>query len=407
MNEVEQFIASREPDPNHLIILDNVDAFDRRKSIHCVISETDMSRVRPRNPIRRGANARSIVCERLKEICKREFRPVTGTIPTTTPSAQNLSTRSLNKFCRRRHHHRCPAARIGHIRCDQPQPEVVQPTICEILFQHPKQCKLSSYNFKREPSLHLGTLRKQDIVRYVREVGKSTAIEIMEEVYATDDCITDSDEIVEEDGGKVVEESINEDAKADEELNDREIEKDYRPEETSVSGAEKEAIRNNIFLDSKAHVLSYPISVLLDVFTMEYDACSGMRFIRIKTNDSVHRLRVLCNTDEGDAYAFELTNLIEMGKHSERLLLSTDPIAKQKLSSVAFLVIREHVIRTDTRIPARHFSAQLQIALSRECRYIRPRSLACNEDIVPSRVTQLESLILEAADAVSRIPKSA
>lgn len=400
MAELSQFIESREPDPNHLIVLDDVDAFDDYKTRQCVISETDKDRTKPRNPIRRGANTISLVNERLAEIGGVQTRPRSKT------GAENENVRSRTTVCRRRNHHHRPARGMRNSQFSKVQPAVNNATMNEIVFECPKQWKVTADNDKWDSTCQLRALRKQDILNYVQELNKTKAREIMEQVYPASDSEYFSEAQSESENTAVIlpnEAPLN----AHEETGETRAQSNTAPDEITRPRLDTKTTPGNMFLDKSKRILTYGIPVMLDEFTVEYDLRSDKRFVKIQLADRVYRLGLLFNTGAVDAYAFDLTKAITLRTNGQKRPRSTDPTTGNNLCNVAYLVIRERMIESNICYPARQFSAQLQIALSRPSRLICESAPANEKNVIPSVVTQWESLISQAIDAVNCLPKSA
>ncbi|VDP79549.1 unnamed protein product [Echinostoma caproni] len=89
----------------------------------------------------------------------------------------------------------------------------------------------------------------------------------------------------------------------------------------------------NIFLDKNKRILTYPIPILLENFTFERNVDTNEYCYKIQIGDSLVRLPLLCSGGRPDAFAIDLTSLIDL---DQKLHGST-------LRHVAFLVIWEQL----------------------------------------------------------------
>lgn len=318
-----------------------------------------------------------------------------------TKSAENLNARPRTTTCPIRDHSHCRlvmrTTNPDDIRTEEPL--VVKPV------DQARQTKFTSNSKRDDPRLYAGILRKQDLLRFLQEVNKSDTNDLVEQVYRTHESGTKSDTNPYE--KEVDAEHFNRDGKEEVAgLNEPRKNESRCTHTVDESTTPVEELSKNVFVDKKNHVLTYWIPVLLDGFTLEEEVRCSKLSIRIRKGDSDHRLPVLFDGD--DTCAIDLTNLIETGENWEKLLKSTNSNARNKVQNVAYLMIKKKQLNTvDSFALASSFSAQLHIALSRKCRYIRDNRPTTDRPITGSYITQLDRLIFQAADAVNRIPKLA
>ncbi|VDP89394.1 unnamed protein product [Echinostoma caproni] len=116
--------------------------------------------------------------------------------------------------------------------------------------------------------------------------------------------------------------------------------------------------------------------------------------------DSLVRLPLLCSGGRPDAFAIDLTSLIEFQKGKQKRN------GRQSFRNIAFLVIWEQLTKSITSDKARRYLARLQITSVRNSQFIQRTQPASSAVDVAGEQLNLQSLIRQAVEAVNQIPKS-